>query len=105
MIEVGMPVEALVELIGEPDSVRPYGNEEVEGVELWIYEQKDSDTEMVSTDMEERLYIDPITGEERTVFENIMSPEVTVRSTTTIFLIAEGAVRAWKVEREEDSFL
>lgn len=104
VIKKGMTSSDLVELIGEPLEVRSY-EEKLEGAELWVYKKSDIDTEMVSTDLEERIYIDPISGRERTVFVNVMNPETRVSETKTVFLVVDGSVEAWKVEQDERSYL
>lgn len=103
-ITKGMPVTSLVELLGEPDSKEPY-KEDLDNVELWVYTREDVNTDMISTDLEEQLYIDPISGAERTVYNNVMSPETRTTETRTLFLIVEGKVQAWKVEKSEQAIV
>lgn len=100
----GMLAVDLVEAIGEPLEVRPYDSG-IEGAELWIYQKSNIDTKMVSTDLEEQLYIDPISGRESTVYVNVMNSETKVSEVKTIFLVINGKVEAWKVEQDERSYL
>lgn len=101
VVEKGMSVEDLVEGLGEPDEVVPYGDQE--GAELWVYLKERTDSNMVSTEMKEIPFIDPVTGVEGTQLQNVMSPEITISRTKTVFLVVERIVAAWKVEEKADS--
>lgn len=104
VIKQGMLASDLVSLLGEPEGVEPYGDEG-SLAELWVYKEEDVDTKMVATELKERIYIDPLSGAERTVYESIMSPETKVFEKKTVFLIVEGKVSAWKVQNEERSYI
>lgn len=98
----GMETDVLVDGLGDPDEVIPY-SEELENFELWIYKKEITTSKMVSTEMKEIPFVDPVTGHEGTELQNVISPEITVTKKRTIFLVAEGKVVAWKVEQKDNS--
>lgn len=104
LVEKGMALEELVAGLGGPDQVLPHPDG-VEGVELWVYLSERANTKMVSTDMKEVPFVDPVTGYQGVVLENVMSPEVTYSQTKTIFLVANGKVEAWKVQNKDKNAL
>lgn len=91
-----MPVSELVGLYGEPDEKTKI---EREGLifERWIYEEPfESRVDMVASRMEEVPYMDPLTGESKTIQEPVFTQEMKHYDLKTDILVFDGKVIEWK---------
>ena len=103
-ITKGMDAEELLAALGEPISVEQVDAERP-GIEIWTYAKENSQVQLVTTGMRETPYIDPISGVETTIKDPILSPMRTSVEEKTKFLVADGKVVSWKVERDESSYI
>lgn len=100
-IEKGMSGADLVAALGEPDFVRP-AEPPVDGTEIWVYRKRNVDSTLILSGTKETPYIDPITGQARPIIDNVYSNATTSRVEDTLFLMVDGVMTAWKVERSEN---
>lgn len=100
VIAKGMPVSELIAAIGEPKEITPT-NPPQEGFEVWVYEKSATTVTAVTTGMKETPYFNPITGIYSPILEPVIGRSQTTQEETTRFLVAEGKVLAWKVDREQ----
>ncbi len=92
----GMPVTELVELYGQPKEKTKIEREDLV-FERWIYEEPfQSRVDMVASRMEEIPYIDPLTGESRTIQEPVFTQEMKHYDLKTDILVFDGKVIEWK---------
>lgn len=102
IITQGMSVEEVRSLLGEPDRIYPFENDQVEA-DVWVYRRtKDSSVRMVQTGTQELPYWDPITGVYRPINDPILRPEVSKVTEITEFLIIDGEVVSWRRKHEQD---
>lgn len=94
------PVEDLVALLGEPQSIEDYPADP-QRVKIWIYQKEKSRTDMVAFETEEIPYVDPITGEERMIEEPLYKPQTKTSIQIIKVYVIDGKVVGWKIDNEE----
>jgi len=92
----GMSVTELVELYGQPKEKTKIERDELV-FERWIYvEPFRSRVDMVASRMEEVPYIDPLTGESKTIQEPVFTQEMKHYELKSDILMFDGKVIEWK---------
>lgn len=92
----GMSVTELVELYGQPKEKTNIERDELV-FERWIYvEPFRSRVDMVASRMEEVPYIDPLTGESKTIQEPVFTQEMKHYELKSDILMFDGKVIEWK---------
>lgn len=99
-ISKGSPTEDLIALLGEPISIAPYEGDP-ERVQIWTYELKKSQIDMISMETQEVPYVDPFTGELTSIEEPVYIPQTTTYTDNIQVFIVDEKVLGWKVEQDE----
>jgi hypothetical protein len=80
--------------LGPPIDVRPMQSP---GAEIWVYRRMTArDVGMVPLKMEDIPYVDPATGQQRTIQEPVYSQEVRTVEEELQLLLYEGKLVSWK---------
>ncbi len=99
----GMTADQVRAILGKPREVRPM---QTQGGEIWVYERTaGTDVDLVATRTEDQPYIDPISGQQRTVSSPVYSRELRTVTQELNLLIYEGKLVSWKASlRRERRF-
>lgn len=103
-IEKGMSAEDLLAAIGEPNEIRA-ATPAVEGTEIWVYRKVNENVALVLSGTVETPGFNPITGLPSPTIDNVYTPETSRYKEETLFLMVNGVMTAWKVQREESVHL
>ncbi|MBC2607043.1 hypothetical protein [Pelagicoccus albus] len=98
VITKGMEASDLLSVLGEPFEIRP-ASPEVEGTEIWVYRKVDENVQMVVSGTVETPGMD-IGGVPMTITDAVYTPATTRTVEETLFLIVDGVLVAWKVQRD-----
>lgn len=80
--------------LGEPIQVRPMQSP---GAEIWVYRRTAArDVRMVPLKMQDIPYVDPLTGQQRTIQEPVYSQEVRTVEEELNLLLYQGKLVSWK---------
>ena len=80
--------------LGQPIEVRPMQSP---GAEIWVYRRMTAENVgMVPMKTEDIPYVDPFTGQQRTIQEPVYSQEVRMIEEELQLLLYEGKLASWK---------
>lgn len=97
-ITKGMAAEDLIAVLGEPYEIRE-ATPPTEGTEIWVYRKVAENVSLVVSGTVETPGMD-IGGVQMTITDNVYTPATTRAVEETLFLMVEGVMIAWKVERD-----
>jgi hypothetical protein len=90
----GMTADQVRAALGQPIKVRPM---QTSGAEIWVYRRMTArEVRMVPLKTEDIPYVDPLSGQERTIQEPVYSQEERTVEQELQLLLYEGKLMSWK---------
>ena len=91
--------------LGPAAEVKPFVSEGAAG-EIWVYKTTSpGPTRQIAAAMQEVPFVDPITGEMRTIQEPVFKNELSTITETTELLFIKDLLVEWKQKRFVDRYL
>lgn len=101
----GLPAAEIVRLWGLPKSDEPFDRAPDRARVLTYEKVIDSTQRQVATSTQDRVYVDPMTGAERTVPEPVYSQQTIELVRTVELLVVDGQLAEWKVRQHSRTSL
>lgn len=98
----GLTAAQIKALLGEPHEIKPFAAKGLIS-EIWIYQRsRPGKSRQVVARMQEIPYVDPLTGNMRTIQEPVYEHESTTINETFELLMFSGSLASWKQHQETD---
>ena len=88
--------------MGQPQRIEP-DPRDPENLQVWIYIRERSQVDMRSMESVEVPYVNPITGEMKTILEPVYKPHTTTNTETLRIYVVNNQVLGWKADHKQEN--